>query len=165
MYDVQYPNRKEANDRARIVAKPDGVFTYRGILPTAYPIPDDGPIGDFLRAMGRHPHRSSHIHFLLTAPGYDEYVSLLSRSRGYIDVLFCTFSLTTALYPSHSPFLGTDPVFATKKSLVSEVRKEEDPKRWEEMGFKPGEVPNGRVWVWTYNFVLASEAEVAALKK
>jgi hypothetical protein len=38
------------------------------------PQPDDGPIGDFLRAMGRHPHRSSHIHFMLTAPGYDEYV-------------------------------------------------------------------------------------------
>ena len=72
LYDVQYPNRTEANDRARIVAEPSGVFTYRGILPTAYPIPDDGPIGDFLRAMGRFPHRSSHIHFLLTAPGYDE---------------------------------------------------------------------------------------------
>ncbi|KAI0088763.1 aromatic compound dioxygenase [Irpex rosettiformis] len=145
LYDVQYPNRTEANDRARIVAEPSGKFTYRGILPTAYPIPDDGPIGDFLRAMGRHPHRSSHIHFLLTAPGYDD--------------------LTTALYPSHSPFLGTDPVFATKKSLVSEVKEEKDPKKWEEMGFKSEEVLSGRVWVWTYNFVLASDAEVDALKK
>ncbi len=84
--------------------------------------------------------------------------------RDSLDISFCAFSLTTALYPSHSPFLGTDPVFATKKSLVSEVRKEEDPKKWEEIGFKLEEVPNGRVWVWTYNFVLASEAEVAALK-
>lgn len=38
LYDVQYPGRTEANDRARIVVKPDGSFNYRGILPTAYPI-------------------------------------------------------------------------------------------------------------------------------
>ena len=74
-------------------------------------------------------------------------------------------SLTTALYPSHSPFLGTDPVFATKKSLVSDVEEEKDPKKWEEMGFKPDEVLSGRVWKWTYNFVLASDVEVEALKK
>ncbi|KAI0694952.1 aromatic compound dioxygenase [Cytidiella melzeri] len=145
LYDVQYPNRTEANDRARIVAEPDGTFSYRGILPTAYPIPDDGPIGDFLRAMGRHPHRSSHIHFMITAPGYDD--------------------LTTALYPSHSPFLGTDPVFATKKSLVSDVKEEKDPKKWTEMGFRADEVTTGRVWVWTYQFVLASEEEVNALQR
>lgn len=73
--------------------------------------------------------------------------------------------LTTALYPSHSPFLGTDPVFATKKSLVSEVVEERDPQRWKEMGFKAGEVNEGRVWVWKYDFVLASDEEVKALKK
>ena len=38
IYDVQYPDRPEANDRARIVAEPNGFFSYRGILPTAYPI-------------------------------------------------------------------------------------------------------------------------------
>lgn len=38
IYDVQYPDRTEANDRGRIVAEPSGDFCYRGILPTAYPI-------------------------------------------------------------------------------------------------------------------------------
>ena len=83
----------------------------------------------------------------------------------YISNHYSWYSLTTALYPSHSPFLGTDPVFATKKSLVSDVIEEKDPKRWAEMGFKDGEVTSGRVWVWTYNFVLASEEEVNALKQ
>ncbi|KIP02648.1 hypothetical protein PHLGIDRAFT_42445, partial [Phlebiopsis gigantea 11061_1 CR5-6] len=110
LYDVQYPGRPEINDRARIVAAPDGRFSFRGVLPVAYPIPSDGPIGGFLSALGRHPHRSAHIHFTLTAPGYDD--------------------LTTALYPAHSPFLGTDPVFATKKSLVTPLREERDPQRW-----------------------------------
>lgn len=75
------------------------------------------------------------------------------------------FSLTTALYPSHSPFLGTDPVFATKKSLVSDVKEERDPQKWAQMGFKDGEVAAGRVWVWSYDFVLASVDEVEALKR
>jgi protocatechuate 3,4-dioxygenase beta subunit len=38
VYDVQYPDREEANDRGRVVAEDDGTFCYRGILPTAYPI-------------------------------------------------------------------------------------------------------------------------------
>lgn len=38
MYDIQYPDREEPNDRGKILANPDGTFTYRGILPTAYPI-------------------------------------------------------------------------------------------------------------------------------
>lgn len=38
LYDVQYPDRPEINDRARIVAESNGHFTYRGILPVAYPI-------------------------------------------------------------------------------------------------------------------------------
>lgn len=145
IYDVQYPGTTEANDRGKIVAEDDGTFCYRGILPTAYPVPSDGPGGDLLRTLGRHPHRAAHIHFMLNAPGYDD--------------------LTTALYPSHSPFLGTDPVFATKSSLVCQVVEERDPKRWEAMGFKNREVTRGRVWVWSFGFVLASVEEVEEFKR
>jgi len=145
IYDVQYPGRTEVNDRGKILAENDGTFCYRGILPTAYPIPSDGPSGDLLRSLGRHPHRAAHIHFMLAAPGYDD--------------------LTTALYPSHSPFLGTDPVFATKQSLICQVVEERDPKRWAEMGFQDGEVKNGRVWVWAYDFVLPSTEEVKEFKR
>jgi len=75
--------------------------------------------------------------------------------------------LTTALYPSFSPFLGTDPVFATKKSLICDLDEITDPKKWKEMGWKEGEVEKagGKVWVWRYEFVLASLEEVEALKK
>lgn len=83
---------------------------------------------------------------------------------------FVVLSLTTALYPSHSPFLGTDPVFATKKSLICDLITETDPAKWKEMGWSEAEVSKRakggekRVWVWRYNFVLASEAEVEAIK-
>ena len=33
------------------------------------------------------------------------------------------------------------------------------------MGFKEEEVVTGRVWVWKYDFVLATKEEVSELKK
>jgi len=142
MYDTPPPSG--ADDRARIIVESSGHFSYRGVLPVAYPIPDDGPCGAMLRALGRHPHFASHLHFRLTAPGYD--------------------ALTTALYPSHSPFLGTDPVFATRRSLICELEKSGDAQKWKEWGFEEDEVKRrgGIVWVWRYAFVLATEEEVAS---
>lgn len=79
---------------------------------------------------------------------------------------YCFTSLTTALYPTFSPFLGTDPVFATKKSLVTEVVEEKNSKKWEELGFSVDDVKKrgGRVWLWNYDFVLPSVKEVEQLK-
>jgi protocatechuate 3,4-dioxygenase beta subunit len=137
------PPASGADDRARIVAEPSGRFAYRGVLPVAYPIPDDGPCGDMLRALGRHPHRAVRVHFRLTAPGYD--------------------ALTTALYPAHSPFLGTDPVFATRRSLICDLVQSAEPREWRAWGFDEADVRRrgGKVWVWRFDFVLASEEEVA----
>lgn len=56
------------------------------------------------------------------------------RSHSIVD------SLTTALYPSHSPFLGTDPVFATKKSLICDLSEEKNSEKWGELGWEAGEV-------------------------
>jgi len=143
-YDVQYQGGEEQNIRGRIVAEQNGKFCYRGVLPVAYHVPVKGPVDDMLVALGRHPNRPTHLHFAISAPGYE--------------------SVITQVYPSHSPFLGTDIAFATKKSLVSDVVEETDAKKWAEMGFKDGEVKNGRVWVWKYDFVLPTTAEVEALK-
>ena len=62
--------------------------------------------------------------------------------------------------------MGTDPVFATKKSLVTQLREERDPQRWAEMGFNVEEVKSrgGRVWVWSYDFVLPTVEEVRVLR-
>jgi len=149
-YDVNSADPSVVNDRGRIKTLPDGSFSYKGILPTAYPIPNDGPTGEFLHALGRHAHRSSHLHFHITAPGYDD--------------------LTSALYPSHSPFLGTDPVFATKKSLICDLTTATDGTEWKKLGYTDSEMEviktgSGRVWIWKYDFVLPTIEEVEALKK
>lgn len=58
-------------------------------------------------------------------------------------------------------------MFATKKSLVTTLVEEKDPQRWAAMGFDPAAVAQrgGRVWVWSYNFVLPTVEEVEQLKK
>ena len=48
--------------------------------------------------------------------------------------------MTTALYPSHSPFLGTDPVFATRKSLICNLEQVTDSAKWVEWGFDKEDV-------------------------
>lgn len=149
-YDVNSPTASPVNNRGKITTPEDGSIRYRGILPTAYPIPSDGPAGEFLRALGRHPHRAAHLHFHITAPGFDD--------------------LTTALYPSHSPFLGTDPVFATRNALICELKEEKDISAWRRMGFSENEAldilnsSEARVWVWKYDFVLPTVEAVQELK-
>jgi hydroxyquinol 1,2-dioxygenase len=66
----------------------------------AYPIPDDGPVGDLLQVAGRGPMRPAHIHFMVTAPGYQR--------------------LITHVFAAGDEHLGTDAVFGVKPSLVAE---------------------------------------------
>ncbi|WP_280156291.1 dioxygenase [Piscinibacter sp. XHJ-5] len=99
LYDVQRgPHR-----RARAVMKTDaeGRLRFRAIVPTAYPVPTDGPVGRMLVASGRHPWRPAHIHFLIKADGHE--------------------TLTTHLFRDGDPYLDSDVVFGVRRSLVVEM--------------------------------------------
>jgi hydroxyquinol 1,2-dioxygenase len=67
-YDVQYSDGRLAG-RAHLFADGAGRYSFWGITPTPYPIPDDGPVGAMLAATGRSPIRCAHLHFMVTAPG------------------------------------------------------------------------------------------------
>ncbi|MFL6054563.1 MAG: dioxygenase [Actinoallomurus sp.] len=69
LYDVQHDDRR-VYGRAHLYADEKGEFRFWGLLPTPYPIAYDGPVGDLLKATGRSPYRPSHLHFMVTAPGY-----------------------------------------------------------------------------------------------
>ena len=73
-YDVQYGDDRVAG-RAHLHADRDGGYRFWALKPTPYPIPDDGPVGVMLRAVGRSPVRASHLHFMVTAPGYRRLVT------------------------------------------------------------------------------------------
>lgn len=98
LYDQQDPAQPEMNLRGKFRTNDDGYYCFVGIKPVSYPIPDDGPVGQLLRALGRHPFRPAHIHLLISAPGF--------------------VSLTTHLFVKGDPYLNSDAVFGTKDSLV-----------------------------------------------
>jgi protocatechuate 3,4-dioxygenase beta subunit len=114
-YDVQQPGiQPESNLRGLFTAADDGTFTFRTVVPRFYPIPDDGPVGELLRATGRHPFRPAHIHFIVAADGYRP--------------------VTTHLFVANTPYLDSDAVFGVKDSLVREFPAVDDPVRAAELG-------------------------------
>jgi catechol 1,2-dioxygenase len=113
-YDVQQPgSQPRTNGRGLFTADQKGEFWFRTIVPSYYPIPTDGPVGELLVATGRHAFRPAHIHFIVTAPGHRD--------------------LTTHIFVAGSEYIESDTVFAVKKSLVvdfEEVTDEELAGRW-----------------------------------
>ena len=97
-YDVQLPDLEGPVLRARLRSAADGRLWFRSILPSEYPIPDDGPVGQLLRATGRHPYRAPHLHFLIEAPGYRR--------------------LITQLFVAGGRYLDSDAVFGVKDELI-----------------------------------------------
>ena len=113
-YDVQQPEvQPRANGRGLFTADGNGEFWFRTIVPSYYPIPTDGPVGQLLLATERHPYRPAHIHFIVTAPGHR--------------------ALTTHIFVAGSEYIESDTVFAVKKSLVvgfDEVTDEAQAETW-----------------------------------
>jgi alcohol dehydrogenase class IV/protocatechuate 3,4-dioxygenase beta subunit len=85
-YDVQLPDLDGPVLRARFHTDGEGRLRFWSILPSEYPIPDDGPVGRLLAATGRHPWRAPHLHFMLAKPGYSKLITQLFVLGGpYLD--------------------------------------------------------------------------------
>jgi len=97
LYDVQRPGVPMLG-RGVFRSGDVGHYGLRAIKPTHYPIPSDGPVGEMLRKMGRHPYRPAHIHAMVSAPGYK--------------------TLITHVFMDGDPYLGSDAVFGVKDSLI-----------------------------------------------
>ena len=75
-YDVQgLAGLEGLAGRARFRTDAQGRFRFRSVVPASYPIPDDGPVGDMLKAQGRHPYRPAHVHFMVGHPGCETLVT------------------------------------------------------------------------------------------
>ncbi|MGJ4943898.1 intradiol ring-cleavage dioxygenase [Bradyrhizobium sp. HKCCYLS1011] len=103
-YDVQ--RLEQIGDlamRARFRTAADGRFHFWSIKPAAYPIPNDGPVGEMLAAQGRHPWRPAHVHFMISAPGFEQ--------------------LVTHVFVAGDKYLDSDVVFGVKDSLVRDFER------------------------------------------
>ena len=63
------------NLRGRFVTDEEGRFHFRSVKPAGYPIPVDGPVGELVRAAGRHNYRPAHLHFMIVKPGFKTLIS------------------------------------------------------------------------------------------
>jgi catechol 1,2-dioxygenase len=74
-YENQDPVQADMNLRGKFITDKDGHISFRSVKPAGYPIPIDGPVGELLRAAGRHNMRPSHLHFLVYKPGFKTLIS------------------------------------------------------------------------------------------
>jgi len=106
LYDSQDERLKELHMRGKFRTDVEGRFLIRTMLPVNYPIPSDGPVGAMLRKTGRHPWRPAHIHFVVSAEGYEP--------------------VTTHIFDRTDEYLSSDAVFAVKDSLICDFVRHEN---------------------------------------
>jgi hydroxyquinol 1,2-dioxygenase len=131
LYDVQVPGLDRARGRGHLRSGADGRFWFWTVRPTAYPIPNDGPVGELLAAAGRGPMRPAHIHFMVQAPGYE--------------------TLTTHVFDESDEYLDRDAVFGVKNSLIAPFERHEP-------GLAPdGRAVGTPYFAMSYDLILAPE--------
>lgn len=113
-YDVQLADTGGKQLRAKLRTDAEGRFRLRTILPTSYPVPTDGPMGLVLERMGRHPMRPAHLHFMVSAPGYE--------------------TVVTHLFVKGDPYLESDAVFGVKDSLIVDFKRSESQAEAQKLG-------------------------------
>ena len=102
LYDVQKEGHV-VDLRGTFTSDDGGSYMFRSVKPQYYPIPVDGPVGDLLKSLDRHPYRPAHVHFMVKANGYKDLVT-----HAFID---------------GDKYLESDTVFAVKKSLIRKLEE------------------------------------------
>lgn len=128
-YDVQCPaDIPQGNLRGQFTSDDDGYYWFVTSKPRHYPIPCDGPVGELLKDLDRPSIRPAHIHFIVSASGYEPVI--------------------THYFSHDCPFLEQDPVLGVKASLIANFRPFDA-----ESDHAIADVP-GIEWVTSCNFVL-----------
>jgi hydroxyquinol 1,2-dioxygenase len=129
MYPIQAPDQDKYDLRGVFKADEKGRYYYTTLLPKAYTVPYDGPVGKLLKAMNRHAWRSKHLHFMSRAAGMRP--------------------LITELFFDGDEYLDSDAVFGVRRSLIREPRRVS---REAEVEFKLDRRPDARI---EFDIVLA----------
>lgn len=132
LYEQQDEHQPEMNLRGRFHTDGNGYYQFRTVKPHYYPIPGDGPVGKLLSALGRHNYRPAHIHFIVSAKGYEPVV--------------------TQFFDGSDPYIESDAVFGVKDSLITSFQTIDDAQAAEKSG-----VPVGS-WLAELNFGLKPES-------
>jgi hydroxyquinol 1,2-dioxygenase len=111
LYENQDPKQADMNLRGKFRTDAEGHISFRSVKPAGYPIPIDGPVGDLLRAQGRHNMRPAHLHVLASKEGFK--------------------TLVSQVYVPDDPYLETDVQFGVTRRLIGNyVRHDSEPAPW-----------------------------------
>ncbi|MGH8759058.1 MAG: hypothetical protein ACREVW_06035 [Burkholderiales bacterium] len=87
-------------------------------------------MGKLLGSLGQHPNWAAHIHFIMTAPGYEPVI--------------------THIFTPDDPYLPEDAVFGVKRDLVAHFKRIEDPIRAQKFGLM------APLWSVNWDFTLTA---------
>lgn len=128
-YDIMMPGQTEAAMRGLFHSDAHGRVWFTSILPESYPIPNDGTVGELLRASSRSVMRPAHVHVRVEAPGFRR--------------------LTSMLFLEGDAYLDSDPVFGVKQSLIMPFVEKTDQR------MPDGKKLPSPIFCVDYDFVLA----------
>ena len=99
LYENQEPDlQPDFNLRGTYRSGESGRLTIRTVRPAGYAIPDDGPVGRLMARLGLPTHRPAHLHFRISAPGFQ--------------------TLTTHVFDSNDAAIHSDPLFCVHPALL-----------------------------------------------
>ena len=107
-YENQDPAQADMNLRGKFHTDETGRISFRSVMPSGYPIPVNGPVGDLIRLQSRHNLRPAHLHFLIYKEGFKTHIS--------------------QVYVNKDENIDTDVQFGVTRALVGNyVRHETEP--------------------------------------
>jgi hydroxyquinol 1,2-dioxygenase len=128
-YDVQNKGSSNTYGRGHLYSDKEGNYSFWSVRPEAYPIPEDGPVGELLDAANRSPMRPAHVHFMIKVPGYK--------------------TLITHVFKEDDQYLDTDAVFGVRSALITSFERHEP-------GVAPdGKTMDVPFYTMHYDFLLA----------
>jgi hydroxyquinol 1,2-dioxygenase len=123
--------------RAKFLTDQDGTYGFRSVVPLGYSIPMDGTGGELARNANIPHMRPSHIHFIITADGFEP--------------------LTTHLFRDGDQYLDTDVVFGCKQELVATFKPSTP-------GSMPnGDKVDEPFYTVRYDFILSPAKQIAQM--
>lgn len=102
-YSNVHPGIPDYNLRGRLRTDDRGTFEVETVVPAQYEIRKSGPTGELFALIGKSAWRPAHLHFKVSQPGYR--------------------TLTTQLFFSGDPYLGSDAGNAVKPNLIIPLEK------------------------------------------
>jgi len=106
-YENQDPVQADMNLRGKFTTDAGGRISFRSVKPAGYPIPVDGPVGELLRAAGRHNMRPAHLHFLVYKTGFK--------------------TLVSQIYDPEDSHIETDVQFGVTRHLIGNYVRHDEP--------------------------------------